>query len=262
MASLADKIAIITGGASGIGAATADLFVAEGARVVIGDVHTAAGEALAARLGAGAFFCPLDVTVADDWQRLVASTLSRFGTIDVLVNNAGICAPNLIAQETKAGFERTLEVNVIGAFLGIQAVMPAMIAAGRGAIVNLSSTEGMRGTPALTAYVASKWGVRGLTKAAAVELGGYGIRVNSVHPGVINTPLSNPSGVSSAAMNTDRRFERALAAQPIGRIGEVSEVARVIVFLASDAATYVTGAEVAVDGGMLAGAKTIKFTNS
>jgi 3alpha(or 20beta)-hydroxysteroid dehydrogenase len=227
---------------------------------VIGDVHTAAGAALAARLGAAAFFCPLDVTSTEDWQRLVASTLSKFGTIDVLVNNAGICTPNLIPQQTKAGFERTLAVNVVGPFLGIQAVMPAMIAAGRGAIVNISSTEGMRGTAALTAYVTSKWGVRGLTKASAVELGGYGIRINSVHPGVINTPLSNPSGISSAAMNQDRRFERALRAQPISRIGEVSEVAQVIVFLASDAATYVTGAEVAVDGGMLAGAKTIEFT--
>lgn len=262
MPRLADKIAIISGGARGIGAATAELFVAEGAKVVIGDVHTAAGEALVARLGARAFFCPLDVSVPEDWQRTVASTLSRFGTIDALVNNAGICAPNLIAQETKAGFERTLAVNVIGPFLGIQAVMPAMIAAGRGAIVNISSVEGMRGTAALSAYVASKWGVRGLTKASAVELGGHGIRINSVHPGVINTPLSNPSGVPSAVMSTDRRFERALRAQPISRIGEVSEVAQVIVFLASDEATYVTGAEVAVDGGMLAGAKTINFTNN
>jgi 3alpha(or 20beta)-hydroxysteroid dehydrogenase len=201
----------------------------------------------------------LDVTSEEDWGRVIESAISIFGAIDVLVNNAGVVTPGSIANETKVGFERTLGVNVIGPFLGTQAVLPAMTAAGRGAIVNISSTEGMRGSPGLAAYVASKWGVRGLTKTSAIELGDYGICVNSVHPGLINTQMSNPSGVSSAEMTSDRRYERAIKGLAINRCGEGSDVAQVSLFLASDEAAYVTGAEVAVDGGMLAGVKTIEF---
>lgn len=242
MARLDGKVAIVTGGARGMGAQDARRMVAEGARVVIGDVLDAEGKALADELGTSAVFVHLDVSLADSWERAVEVAHASFGPVTVLVNNAGILAYGAVDVAPEADLVRVLSVNLIGPVLGIQAVVPDMKAAGGGSIVNISSAAGLIGMPSLAAYSASKWGLRGLTKSAALDLGRYGIRVNSIHPGGIATPM--------AAGAAPEMF----AAQAIPRIGEVQEIAAAVVFLASDEASYVTGAELAVDGGMVLGA--------
>ena len=245
---LKDKIAIITGGAIGMGASTARLFASEGATVIIGDRDEANGQALAKELGGGARFQLLDVTEPASWQALVQSILAKEGRIDVLVNNAGIVAFAAIVDQPKADFERVLAVNLVGPFLGIQAVAPTMIKQKRGSIVNISSIEGARGLNGMSAYGASKWGVRGLGRAAAMELGHQGVRINTVMPGVINTRLGNP--MSSPLDEVNKGFR---ATTPLQRIGDADEVARTTLFLASDDASYICGAELVVDGGMMAG---------
>ncbi|MCU1378151.1 MAG: 3-oxoacyl-[acyl-carrier protein] reductase [Acidimicrobiales bacterium] len=236
------KVALITGGARGQGAAEARLFVREGAKVLVTDVLDAEGDALAAELGDVGRYRHHDVTSADDWASAVDEAISTFGSLDVLVNNAGIHHVTRIEEETLENFERTIRVNLYGTFLGIQAVIPPMRAAGGGAIVNISSLAGMKGIPGHGAYGASKWGVRGLTKTAAAELGHDGIRVNSVHPGAIKTAMlpDSPEG--------DARF----AHLPVGRPGEVEEVASLVLFLASDESSYITGTEHVIDGGSIA----------
>jgi 3alpha(or 20beta)-hydroxysteroid dehydrogenase len=237
------KVAIITGGARGQGEAEARLFVREGAKVVIGDVLDEDGAALADELGAeAARYVHLDVTSPADWAAAVELATSTFGKLDVLVNNAGIHHSTRIEDETLERFKRTIEVNLVGTFIGIQAALPALRAAGRAAIVNISSTAGMRGFPGMASYGSSKWGVRGLTKTAAAELGTYGIRVNSVHPGPIKTAMlpDSPDG--------EARF----AHLPLGRSGEPEEVANLVAFLASDESSYITGIEHVVDGGSIA----------
>jgi 3alpha(or 20beta)-hydroxysteroid dehydrogenase len=232
------KVAIISGAARGQGEAEARLFVAEGASVVIGDVLDD-GEAVAKDLGDAAVFTRLDVTDEDAWQQAVALATERFGGVDVLVNNAGILGFNAIDKMPADEFRKVLDVNTTGTFLGMKSVVKAMSARGGGAIVNISSTAGLMGQAFLAAYVASKWAVRGMTKAAAAELGRKGIRVNSVHPGGIDTPMI-------AGTDHSAPYYRRL---PIPRVGSVDEVARVVLFLASDESSYMTGAELAVDGG-------------
>jgi 3alpha(or 20beta)-hydroxysteroid dehydrogenase len=241
-------VAIITGAARGMGAATARLFAAEGARVVIADVLEAEGAALAGELGAAARFHRHDVADEDSWAVLVAETAAHFGGLDILVNNAGVLLMRGLLDTTRPEFERVLAVNLLGTFLGIKAAAPRMIARGGGAIVNISSVDGMKGSNATAAYSASKWGVRGLTKVAAMELAHRGVRVNSIHPGGIRTPMTLRAGAEAEAAL--KKFYRGV---PLGRIGQPEEVARVTLFLASDEASYVCGAEIVVDGGMIIG---------
>ncbi|WEJ69998.1 glucose 1-dehydrogenase [Pseudomonas sp. PSE14] len=248
MQRLANKIAIITGGARGMGAETARLFVAEGAHVIIADLLEQEGATLAAELGEAASFQRLDVSCEGNWQRLVQATLERHGRIDVLVNNAAVLVFGAIEQLSKAEFERALSINLTGTFLGIHSVAPIMREQGCGSIVNISSVDGLRGVNALAAYVSSKWGVRGLTKVAALELGPHGVRVNSVHPGGVDTLMSNPTGATRDELAGQYRTV------PQQRIGAPEEIARATLFLASDDASYCNGSELSVDGGVAAGA--------
>lgn len=256
MGKLEGKVAIVTGGARGMGAATCRRFVAEGARVAIADVLEAEGAALAAELGAAARFFRLDVTSEENWAEVVAAVEAGLGPVDVLVNNAGILMFKSLLETTKADYERVLGVNLVGEFLGIKAVAPGMIARGNGAIINISSVDGMKGANSLVAYASSKWGVRGLTKVAAMELGHKGIRVNSVHPGGVDTVMSNHTGAPR------EEVDKGYANVPLQRIGGPEQVAAASAFLASDDASYVHGAEIVVDGGMTVGTYYMGFPGS
>jgi 3alpha(or 20beta)-hydroxysteroid dehydrogenase len=242
MGRLAGKTALITGGARGQGAATARRFVAEGARVIIADVVDDEGKRLAGELGAE--YRHLDVSEEDDW----ASALDATGPVTVLVNNAGILHFSPLAETSLADYERVIRVNQIGTFLGMRAVVPGMIAAGGGSIVNTSSIEGLAAAPLLVAYTASKFAIRGMTKAAALELGPSGIRVNSVHPGMIDTQML-PTALGGITVDLSR-IGRKLA---LRRVGQAEEIANLTVFLASDESSYCTGAEFVADGGATAG---------
>jgi 3alpha(or 20beta)-hydroxysteroid dehydrogenase len=214
--------------------------VAEGAKVVFGDVLDDEGKAVASELGDEARYVHLDVTQETDWAHAVAEAESAFGPLTLVVNNAGILAVGSIEATAPAEFRHLIEVNLTGTFLGMHTTIPSLKKAGGGAIVNVSSTAGMMGYASIGAYVASKWGVRGLTKTAALELGPAGIRVMSIHPGPITTPMT-------AGMSED-----IAAAQPIPRFGKTNEVTKLLVFLAADA-TYSTGSEFVIDGGALLG---------
>lgn len=244
---LLNKVAIVTGGARGMGAQTCRLFVQEGARVVIADVLDEEGEALARELGEAARYRRLDVRDESAWASVVAEAVDAFGRVDVLVNNAAVLAFGGITELAKADFERVVAINLVGTFLGIRTVAPFMKQQRAGSIVNISSVDGLRGVNALAAYVSSKWGVRGLTKAAALELGHHGVRVNSIHPGGVNTVMSNPTGAPVEEVNKGYRNI------PAQRVGDPDEVARATLFLASDEASYCHGSELAVDGGMASG---------
>jgi 3alpha(or 20beta)-hydroxysteroid dehydrogenase len=245
---LAGKVAIITGAARGMGAATARLFASEGARVVIADVLDAEGDSLAREIGPTSLFQHHDVADEESWQRVVREAIAHFGGVDVLVNNAGILLMKGLLDIQKEEFERVLTVNLVGTFLGIKTTAPRMIERGGGAIVNISSVDGMKGSNSTGAYSASKWGVRGLTKVAAMELGHRGVRVNSIHPGGVNTVMGVRPGPEGLAMA--QKFYQGI---PLGRIGQPEEIARVTLFLASDESSYVCGAEIVVDGGMIVG---------
>ncbi|KOV86817.1 glucose 1-dehydrogenase [Nocardia sp. NRRL S-836] len=240
---LSGKVALITGAARGQGAAAARRFVEEGAAVLLTDVLDEPGKELAASLGATYFH--LDVSSEEDWAAAV-SAAGELGEISVLVNNAGVLHFSPLADTTLADYQRVISINQVGTFLGMRAVVPSMKRASGGSIVNVSSVEGLAGMPMLTAYTASKFAIRGMTKVAALELGEHGIRVNSVHPGAIDTAM-----VSTA-------LGREIDVSPIGkrlalrRIGQPEEVANVVLFLASDESAYCTGAEFAVDGGATA----------
>ncbi|WP_330182623.1 glucose 1-dehydrogenase [Nocardia sp. NBC_01503] len=243
MADLTGKVALITGAARGQGAAEARLFVERGARVLITDVLETEGKELAESLGDAAGFVKHDVSDTDSWDAAVAVALSTFGKLDVLVNNAAIYTMKPLMETESAELERILKVNLIGAFNGIKAVVPAMQAVGGGSIVNISSQSGLEGLMNHAAYGSSKWGLRGLSKVAALELGLSQIRVNSVYPGPIATPMvpyltTGPGSFPNL---------------PLERSGLPEEVAELVAFLASDAAGYITGAEVAIDGGLAAG---------
>ncbi len=253
MGRLNNKVAIITGGARGMGAATARLFVAEGAKVMVADLLDADGEKLAAELGASARFLRHDVTDEASWTRLIEATEAAFGPVDVLVNKAGILLFKTIAETTRAEFQRVIDVNLGGCFLGTRMVGAGMVARGRGSIVNISSVDGMKAANSLSAYNASKWAVRGFTKAAAMEFGHKGVRVNSVHPGGIDTAMGNPYAEAKTEVN--KRYGMV----PLQRVGDPMEVAYTSLFLASDESSYLCGAEIAVDGGMLCGQYYVGF---
>ena len=221
-----------------MGAADARMLVAEGAKVVIGDILDEQGAALAEELGEAARYVHLDVTSADDWKSAVDTAVQNFGKLNVLVNNAGIAQAAPLKTVDMTRWQKVLDVNLTGPMLGIKAVIEPMIAAGGGSIINISSIEGLRGAVWMHSYVASKWGLRGLTKSAALELAPEKIRVNSVHPGFIRTPMTKhlPDNIVSA---------------PMGRPGTPEEVATFVVFLASDESSFSTGAEYVVDGGLV-----------
>ena len=247
MGQLSGKVALISGAAQGMGAATARLFAAEGAKVVLGDILVDKGEAVASEIGDAALFQKLDVTSEEDWQAAVAAAVSRFGKLDVLVNNAAMLHFSGADTLRKEDAERVLGVNVIGTMMGVKHAVPALKANGGGVIVNISSVDGLRGCNGLTAYTASKWAVRGITKSYAYEFGPAGIRVVSIHPGGVNTQMANPDGADAEVLN------RGFTHVPLQRIGEPEEIARVTLFVASDGASYLSGAEIAVDGGWTAG---------
>jgi 3alpha(or 20beta)-hydroxysteroid dehydrogenase len=251
MGRLDGKVALITGGARGMGKAHARHFVAEGARVVIGDVLDEKGEFVAGKLGPELCrYVHQDVTSEEDWAAAVAATLAAFGRLDVLVNNAGILRYATIAEMAPADFHRVMDVNVFGAWLGIKAVTPPMTRNGGGAIVNVSSVEGMTGRAGLSAYSASKFALRGITRTAAHELGRAGIRVNSVHPGAVLTTLMLDAAESFGDPEKMALFMKSM---PIPRPAEAVEVSRLVAFLASDESSYSTGSEFVVDGGILSG---------
>lgn len=244
---LAGRVVVVTGAARGMGAATARLVAAAGAAVVLTDVLEAEGAALAAELGANALFVRHDVSSEAGWQAVVAAGEAKFGPIDGLVNNAGILHFATLLATELADFQRVLSVNLAGTFLGIKTVGAGMAARGRGAIVNIASIDGVSGANAVGAYCASKFGVRGLNKVAALELGHRGVRVNAVLPGGIDTPMANPAGAPPEALT------HFFAGVPQQRVGRPEEVAAASLFLLSDAASYINGGEIAVDGGWGAG---------
>jgi 3alpha(or 20beta)-hydroxysteroid dehydrogenase len=238
------KVAIVTGGARGQGEAEVRLFVAEGAKVVVSDVLVDEGKTLAASLGENAVFLRHDVSREDDWEAAVNLATERYGSLDVLVNNAGILHNATIAKHTLADYERVVAVNQVGVFLGIRSAIAPMTSRGGGSIVNISSGAGIRATKYGFAYAATKYAVTGMTAAAALELARNKIRVNSIHPGLIDTPM-----VASDDPNANNKLIRAT---PLRRAGQPEEIARVALFLASDDSSYMTGAHVPVDGGVTA----------
>lgn len=247
MARLNGKVAIITGAAQGMGEAHAKAFVEEGAKVILTDINAAAGMKLAAELGENAMFVAHDVAKAEQWSEVVSQGEAKFGKVTVLVNNAGIIgsiAPT--ADFSQADYQQVYEINQLGTYLGMKAVLPSMIASGGGSIVNISSIAGMfavYGSPNLS-YVASKFAVRGMTKQVAVEYGPKNVRCNSVHPGYIRTPMM--------AAATDEEGGEALSMIPLSRLADPKEVSQLVIFLASDESSFITGHEHVIDGGMTA----------
>lgn len=246
MGRLSGKVAIITGGARGMGGATARLFVENGAKVVIGDVLDDVGQALADELGDSAVFLHMDISQSADWQSAIAAA-ADLGQLNVLVNNAAILHVASITDTSEEDYMRVIRINQLGTFLGIQAVIPAMKEAGIGSIINVSSIDGLQSKNGLIAYSASKWAVRGMTKSAAIELGQHGIRVNSVHPGGVKTEMGGGENTPDEIANEFYKNH------PLPRVGKAHEVANVSLFLASDEASYCTGSEFVADGGWFAG---------
>lgn len=241
---LDNKIAIITGAASGQGAAEARLFADEGARVVLTDINAREGAALADRIGNNARFVPHDVSDEGAWKHVIETTLTAFGKPTVLINNAGVYKPKSFQETNAELLDFHYRVNVRGVFFGMRAVYPLMLAAGGGSIVNIASGAGARGYPGLFAYAGSKWMVRGLSKCAAVDLAKSRIRVNAILPGLIDTPMlgeNNPEYMAQLAQMV-----------PMGRFGTAEEVAQAALYLASDAAAYVSGADLTVCGALMA----------
>ena len=247
MARLDGKVAIITGAARGMGEATARLFASEGAKVVLTDVLEEEGQAVAKDIGEAARFIKHDVTSDDDWAAVVATANDDLGGVDALINNAGVVHFTPIEALSAADAQHVIGINTIGPMLGIKHVSSVMKAAGKGSIVNISSVDGLRGCNGLTIYTASKWALRGLTKSLAYELGTSGIRVNSVHPGGVDTPMGNARDLPPEELNA------AFGRVPLQRIGKPEEIAQASLFLATDEASYITGAEIAVDGGWSSG---------
>lgn len=241
MTNLTGTIALVTGGARGIGEGIVRRLVADGAKVAFGDVNTEAGEALAAELGNDAKFIELDVTHASSWSTAVAATKEAFGPVTLLVNNAGVVATAPLDTIPEADIRRIYDVNLLGPFLGFQAVVPDMKQAKHGIIVNVASASGLIGMPMQAAYSSSKWGLRGLAKSAAIELGQHRIRVNTIHPGAVRTAM--------AAGLDDAFFED----YAVPRIGEPADIAGAVAYLASEDASFITGVDLAVDGGFVMG---------
>jgi len=252
MGKLDERVALVSGGARGLGLAMVEAFVAEGARVMIGDVLDDEAAAVAHRLGEAAWSVHLDVTDEAEWDAAVAAAVERFGHLDVLVNNAGTAEGSPLWETSLESYRRVIDVNQVGVFLGMKAVVAAMTEAGRGSIINISSMDGLVGSPRIISYIASKWAVRGMTKAAAMELAPRNIRVNSIHPGNVHTLLAATPGQDRSQVR--EMMEAATRRHaPMGRVGEASEIAKMAVFLASDDSSYSTGSEFVADGGFTAG---------
>ncbi len=252
MSRVQDKVALVTGGASGIGFATCELLAAEGARVVVGDVDRAAGERAVAAIGLSASFHVLDVTREDQWIAVTDAIVRDLGRLDIVVNNAGVVLMKSIEETTLEDWRNLMAVNLDGVFLGCKHAVRVMKERGGGAIVNMSSIAGMIGHVSLAAYCASKGGVRVLTKSVALHCArrGYGIRCNSVHPSFADTPMLD--GMIAIGRDPAKMRESLTAAAPLGRLAQPEEIARMILFLASDEAAFTTGAEFVIDGGMTA----------
>ena len=245
---LKGKVALVSGAASGQGEAEAKLFAAEGARVVVSDVNHREGERVTAEIGDAALYLPLDVTDPLQWAVACDATLDAFGALHILINNAGIGTLAAFDEIPFEEHQRLLDINLNGVFHGMRAVRQAMIDAGGGSIVNISSIDGLVGVQGMASYGASKFAVTGLTRSTAIELGPLGIRVNSIHPGVINSPM-----VEDAPPEVQERLDRLMQHQPIPRMGTPEEVAYLALYLASDESSYCTGGQFVVDGGHLAG---------
>jgi 3alpha(or 20beta)-hydroxysteroid dehydrogenase len=249
------KVALVTGAARGMGAATARLFVAEGAKVMLADVVDDEGEALALELGADAAYIHLDVTSEEDWQTAVSVTESAFGPVTILVNNAGILRAIPLPLMALEDYQSVIDVNQTGVFLGMKCVVASMAQAGGGSIVNTSSIDGFQGSPTLLAYVAAKFAVRGMTRVAALELAAVNIRVNTVCPGATRTRMMDcpdMAGVDIEALSNRMA--------PMGRMGEADEIAKASLYLASEDSSYVTGTDLTVDGGTTAGVGVEMFS--
>jgi 3alpha(or 20beta)-hydroxysteroid dehydrogenase len=244
MTRLKDKIAVITGAASGQGAAEAKLFATEGARVVLTDLNERAGRTVASQIGDRALFVHHDVGKEDSWQSVISATLEAFGRPTVLINNAGVYKPKRFQETDVELLDFHYRINVRGVFLGMHAVYQLMVEAGGGSIVNIASGAGARGYPSLFAYAGSKWMVRGLTKCAAVDLAKSSVRINAILPGLIETPMLGE--------NDPDHLHQMSQLVPMGRLGTAEEVAEAALFLASDAASYISGAEIAVCGALMA----------
>lgn len=244
---LEKKVALVTGGARGLGAAAVRMMIKEGARVVFGDVLDAEGEALQEELGDSAVFVHMDVTEQSDWNAAIERA-EKIGPLNVLVNNAAVVHMAALSETTDEDYMRVFKINQFGTFIGIRSVIEPMKRAGSGSIINVSSIDGLHSAAGLSAYSSTKWAVRGLTKNAAIELGQYGIRVNSVHPGGMYTAMGGSEFASVEDLNesTYSRF-------PIPRVGMPEEVAQLILFLATDEASYSTGSEFVADGGWFTG---------
>ena len=244
---LENKVAIISGGSRGMGAYEAELFVQEGAKVVVGDVRDDEGRALVEKIGAGAIYAHLDVTSEDDWAIAVKEATDRYGKLDILVNNAGISARGTIEETTVEDWDRVMGINAKGVFLGTRAAIPEMRKAGGGSIINISSQLGLVGmAESSPQYQSSKGAVRIFTKSTAIQYASEGIRVNSVHPGPIVTPMTE-------ARRSDSAVQQVMVSRiPLGRYGESEDVAYGVLYLASDESSFVTGSELVIDGGWTA----------
>jgi 3alpha(or 20beta)-hydroxysteroid dehydrogenase len=249
MGKLDGKVALITGAARGQGEAEARLFAAEGAKVALGDVLDEPGKRVAESIGAAAIYLHQDVSSEESWKAAIGAAVSKWGRLDVLINNAGILHIAAIVQLELADYMRVVNVNQVGCLLGMKHAIPVMAKTGGGSIVNISSTAGFEGQPGLAAYVSTKWAIRGMTKCAAIECGSLGIRVNSIHPGAINTHMGRSDAKGFEAIDPVNIFKKL----PLGRVGEPIEVARLALFLSSDDSSYCTGGEYTADGGWLTG---------
>lgn len=244
MGRLDGKVAIITGGAGGMGKMHGKFFVKEGAKVVIADLESSDGKKVADDLGENALFVSFDVTDESSWESLVKETEEKFGPVSILVNNAGIVSQGSIADTSLEKYRQTIHINQDGVFLGMKHVLPSMKKVDNGSIINISSIAGMVGGENNLAYTASKFAVRGMTKAAAAEFAQFGIRVNSVHPGVIRTPMTEQEGVKELVQEMEKDI-------PMKRIAEPEEITNLVLFLASDESSYSTGSEFVADGGLI-----------
>ncbi|MBV1907450.1 MAG: glucose 1-dehydrogenase [Pseudomonadales bacterium] len=248
MGKLEGRVAIVTGAARGQGAAEAKILIQEGARVMLTDVLDSEGEALARELGENAKYMHHDVCNEDEWLSVLAATEDQFGAVQILVNNAGILKLGKLTETPLEEYMQVINVNQVGVFLGMKTVAGSMKKAGGGSMVNISSIDGLVGMTFATAYVASKFAVRGMTKVAALELGQFGIRVNSIHPGGVQTKMVEDLGTGGESSGGNM-FNKV----PLGRIGQPEDIARLVLFLASDDSNYSSGGEFLIDGGMLAG---------
>ena len=246
---LENKVALISGGARGMGAVEAKLFATEGAKVVIGDMLEDEGRKVEAEInetGGECVFVLLDVTSEDSWRQAMNEAVSRFGKLDILVNNAGIYRAHIVEETTADEWDQVMDINAKGVFLGTKCAIPAMRKAGGGSIVNISSVAGLTGSKQTTAYTASKGAVRLLTKSTAIQYAAEGIRANSIHPGTIETPMTE--GLLANPAQREDRMNRT----PLGRLGQPEDVAYGALYLASDEASFVTGSELVIDGGRTA----------